>query len=73
MQLSTETFVVIPKPHEEVFDFCTDDENTARTLQPLGPIAGVAKHGRPPAPHRSGDHARRATPLISAALTLDTP
>ena len=43
MKLSTETFVVIPKPREEVFDFCTDDENTARTLRPLGPIAGVAK------------------------------
>jgi len=43
MELSTETSVVIPKPREEVFDFCTDDENTARTLRPLGPIAGVAK------------------------------
>jgi len=43
MKLSTETFIVIPKPREEVFDFCTDDENTARTLRPLGPIAGVAK------------------------------
>ena len=43
MELSTETSIVIPKPREEVFDFCTDDENTARTLRPLGPIAGVAK------------------------------
>jgi hypothetical protein len=43
MKLSTETSVVIPNPRGEVFDFCTDDENTARTLRPLGPIAGVTK------------------------------
>lgn len=43
MELSTETSIVIPRPRGEVFDFCTDDDNTARTLRPLGPIAGVAK------------------------------
>ncbi len=43
MKLSTQTSIVFPKPREEVFDFCTDDENTARTLRPLGPIAGVAR------------------------------
>ncbi len=43
MELSTETSIVIPRPRGEVFDFCTNDDNTARTLRPLGPIAGVAK------------------------------
>lgn len=43
MDISTATYIVIARPREELFDFCTKDDTPERFLRPLGPIAGVAK------------------------------
>ncbi len=43
MEISTATSIVIPRPRDEVFAFCTMDDTFERLLRPLGPIAGVAK------------------------------
>jgi len=43
MNISTSASIVIPRSREEVFAFATDSTNTARTLRPRGPIAGISK------------------------------
>ncbi len=43
MEISVGTSIVIPKPREEVFDFCIKDRTFEHLLRPLGPIAGVVK------------------------------
>jgi hypothetical protein len=43
MEISAKRSIVVPRPQNEVFEFCTQNDTFERTLRPLGPIAGVAK------------------------------
>lgn len=43
MRIAERAQIHVPRPIEEVFDFSVACETFPRVLQPLGPIAGVAK------------------------------
>lgn len=43
MNISTSSSVVIPKPREEVFDFCCRNETFEQHLGPRLPVAGVQR------------------------------
>ena len=48
MNVSTSASIVVPKPRDEVFEFCCRNDTFERHLGPKGPIAGVRKLEFPP-------------------------
>ncbi len=43
MNVSTSASIIVPKPRDEVFEFCCRNDTFERHLRPKGPIAGVRK------------------------------
>ena len=43
MNITTSASIVIPRPREEVFDFCCRNDTYARHLRARGPVAGVQR------------------------------